>query len=160
MVPYSADGFNASQWQWGAFGSTTRSCTSLCLDMSKMQSNHYLLHFRTILGCPRGSKKVPKSIDFCYAAPQCPPRRPKRPPKSLHESPMGTWCASKGLHGSLMDPKLEQLGSPKDPFCSLLEPFRNRFACFLEVRQEQNNWREFRPCLLLFLLECWPQSTQ
>ena len=91
-----------------------------------MQSNHYLLHFRTIFECPRGSNRVPKSNDFRYAASHGPLRRPRRPPKTLHESPIGEPCASQRSpwdpHGPLADVKVSIWGLPRTPFARFWSP--------------------------------------
>ena len=58
-----------------------------------------------------------------------------------------------------MDLKLEHLGSPKDPFGRFGPPSEADLPHF-EGPMSTKNWREFRPCTLVLLLQFWPQSTQ
>ena len=102
-----------------------------------MQSDHYLLHFRTIFECLRGSKKASKLGDFRYAAAHGPPRRPRRPPQTLYKSSIGAPRASQRSPGDPHGPQTEAFGVSQGPALVVLDAPPKPICLILKVRGTQ-----------------------
>ena len=154
-----------------------------------MQSDHYLLHFRTIFECLRGSKKRPKSDGFSLRSSPVFAQETKETTQNSPCESLGAPCAPQkspwGAHGPqtaafgvTQGPPLVVFGAPPEPICPILkvrgtqkigESSVHVLCCcsydsgrrvHSRTENDRKKWREFRPCTLLLFLQIWPQSTQ